>query len=67
MEQRLKHKKVLIIIDDVDDLELLKTLVAQTGWFGIGSRIVVISKDKKNFFKSHKIDLVYELNFPSEI
>ncbi|WZY84994.1 disease resistance protein RPP4 isoform X1 [Brassica rapa] len=65
VEQRLKHKKVLIVLDDVDDVELLKTLVGQTGWFGLGSRIVVITKDKQ-LLRLHKIDLVYEVDYPSE-
>ncbi|XP_024004580.1 protein SUPPRESSOR OF npr1-1, CONSTITUTIVE 1 isoform X2 [Eutrema salsugineum] len=65
VEQKLKHKKVLIIVDDVVDLELLKTLVGQTRWFGSGSRIVVITQDRK-LLKSHKIDLIYEVEFPSE-
>ncbi|XP_018449076.1 protein SUPPRESSOR OF npr1-1, CONSTITUTIVE 1 isoform X1 [Raphanus sativus] len=65
VEQRLKHKKVLIVLDDVDDLELLKTLVGKTGWFGSGSRIIVITQDRQ-LLKAHEIDLVYEVEFPSE-
>ncbi|KAL9817813.1 putative TIR domain, P-loop containing nucleoside triphosphate hydrolase [Arabidopsis thaliana] len=57
--------KVLIILDDVDDLELLKTLVGQTEWFGSGSRIIVITQDRR-LLKAHKIDLVYEVEFPSK-
>lgn len=65
VKQRLKHKKVLIILDDVDDLEILKTLVGETGWFGSGSIIIVITQDRQ-ILKSHKIDLIYEVEFPSE-
>jgi ABC-type dipeptide/oligopeptide/nickel transport system ATPase component len=64
VEQSLMHKKVLIILDDVDDLELLKTLVGQTGWFGFGSRIVVITQDRQ-LLKAHDINLIYEVAFPS--
>lgn len=60
----LKHKKVLIVLDDVDDLELLKTLVGRTGWFGPGSRIIVTTQDRI-LLKSHKIDHIYEVKFPS--
>ncbi|XP_019088024.1 PREDICTED: disease resistance protein RPP5-like isoform X2 [Camelina sativa] len=65
VEQRLKHKKVLIVLDDVDDLELLKTLVGQTRWFGSGSRIIVITQDRR-LLKAHKINLIYEVEFPSK-
>ncbi|XP_010440087.1 PREDICTED: protein SUPPRESSOR OF npr1-1, CONSTITUTIVE 1-like [Camelina sativa] len=64
VERRLKHKKVFIVLDDVDDLELLKTLVGQTGWFGSGSRIIVITQDRQ-LLKAHKIDLIYKVEFPS--
>ncbi|ANM68757.1 Disease resistance protein (TIR-NBS-LRR class) family [Arabidopsis thaliana] len=64
VKQRLKHKKVLIVLDDVDNLELLKTLVGQTGWFGPGSRIIVTTQDRI-LLKSHKIDHIYEVGYPS--
>ena len=37
VEQRLKQQKVLILLDDVDSLEFLKTLVGKAEWFGSGS------------------------------
>nr|AXU93530.1 RPP4/RPP5-like protein [Arabidopsis thaliana] len=65
VEQRLKHKKVLILLDDVDNLEFLKTLVGKAEWFGSGSRIIVITQDRQ-FLKAHDIDLVYEVKLPSQ-
>nr|AXU93568.1 RPP4/RPP5-like protein [Arabidopsis thaliana] len=65
VEQRLKHKKVLILVDDVDSLEFLKTLVGKAEWFGSGSRIIVITQDRQ-LLKAHEIDLIYEVEFPSE-
>lgn len=65
VEQRLKHKKVLIVLDDVDNQEFLKTLVGKTEWFGDGSRIIVITQDKQ-LLKAHDINLIYEVEFPSE-
>nr|AXU93545.1 RPP4/RPP5-like protein [Arabidopsis thaliana] len=56
VEQRLKHKKVLILLDDVDNLEFLKTLVGKAEWFGSGSRIIVIIQIGK-LLKAHEIDL----------
>nr|AXU93561.1 RPP4/RPP5-like protein [Arabidopsis thaliana] len=65
VEQRLKHKKVLILLDDVDNLEFLKTLVGKAEWFGSGSRIIVITQDRQ-LLKAHEIDLVYEVKLPSQ-
>nr|AXU93551.1 RPP4/RPP5-like protein [Arabidopsis thaliana] len=65
VEQRLKHKKVLILLDDVDNLEFLKTLVRKAEWFGSGSRIIVITQDRQ-LLKAHEIYLVYEVKLPSQ-
>ncbi|KFK22584.1 hypothetical protein AALP_AAs73290U000100, partial [Arabis alpina] len=46
VEQRLKHRKVLIVLDDVDEIELLEALVGKAEWFGSGSRIIVVTQDK---------------------
>ncbi|ESQ39792.1 hypothetical protein EUTSA_v10001229mg, partial [Eutrema salsugineum] len=63
IEERLKHQKVLIFIDDLDDQLVLDTLVGQSHWFGCGSRIIVITKDK-HFLKAHGIDYIYEVCLP---
>nr|AXU93661.1 RPP4/RPP5-like protein [Arabidopsis thaliana] len=65
VEQRLNHKKVLILLDDVDNLGFLKTLVGKAEWFGSGSRIIVITQDRQ-LLKAHEIDLVYEVKLPSQ-
>ncbi|KAG2301382.1 hypothetical protein Bca52824_030033 [Brassica carinata] len=63
-KQRLMHKKILIIVDDVDDVEVLNTLMDQTSLVGSGSRIVVITQDKR-LLESQGIKLIYEVELPS--
>ncbi|KAG7532510.1 Winged helix DNA-binding domain superfamily [Arabidopsis thaliana x Arabidopsis arenosa] len=63
MEDRLKNKKVLIVIDDLDDHVVLDTLAGQTHWFGCGSRIIVITKDM-HFLRAHGISHIYEVCLP---
>ncbi|XP_035541938.1 TMV resistance protein N-like [Juglans regia] len=46
IKNRLRLKKVLIVLDDVDNKEQLETLVGNCNWFGMGSRIIVTTKDK---------------------
>ncbi|KAL0792995.1 hypothetical protein Bca101_064372 [Brassica carinata] len=65
VEERLKHHKLLIFIDDLDDQVVLDSLVGQTQWFGSGSRIIVVTNDK-HFLRGHGIDHVYEVCLPSE-
>ncbi|XP_056165300.1 disease resistance protein RPV1-like [Syzygium oleosum] len=43
----LRDKKVLIILDDVDEKEQLKSLVDEVDWFGSGSKIIITTRDKR--------------------
>ncbi|CAA7058360.1 unnamed protein product [Microthlaspi erraticum] len=62
---KLKNMKVLIFIDDMDDQVVLETLVGGDEWFGPGSRIIVVTKDKQ-ILRGHGIECVYEVGLPSE-
>ncbi|XP_034677320.1 disease resistance protein RUN1-like [Vitis riparia] len=44
--RRLHSKKVLIVIDDVDDLEQLKLLAESPKWFGPRSRIIITTRNR---------------------
>ncbi|KAL3739684.1 hypothetical protein ACJRO7_021015 [Eucalyptus globulus] len=45
IQERLCHKKVLLILDDVNDLCQLHALVGEGKWFRNGSRIIVTTRD----------------------
>ncbi|KFK31684.1 hypothetical protein AALP_AA6G145800 [Arabis alpina] len=64
IEEKLKHRKVLIFIDDLDDQGVLDALAGQTHWFGCGSRIIVVTNDKQ-FLRAHRIDHIYKVPLPS--
>ncbi|PPS15266.1 hypothetical protein GOBAR_AA05338 [Gossypium barbadense] len=40
ISNRLSNKKVLVVLDDVDNLQHLKCLVGKHDWFSLGSRII---------------------------
>ncbi|RID65985.1 hypothetical protein BRARA_D01153 [Brassica rapa] len=61
----LRDQRVLIILDDVDDLEKLEVLAKEPSWFGPGSRVIVTTEDK-HILKAHGIDVIYNVDFPSE-
>ncbi|KAF8038624.1 hypothetical protein BT93_B1222 [Corymbia citriodora subsp. variegata] len=42
----LKKKKVLIVLDDVDEKEQIESLAKKVDWFGSGSRIVITTRDQ---------------------
>ncbi|XP_039162849.1 TMV resistance protein N-like [Eucalyptus grandis] len=46
MKGVLRYKKVLIVLDDVDEKEQLKFLVGEGNWFGSGSRIIITTRDQ---------------------
>ncbi|EOA23115.1 hypothetical protein CARUB_v10003908mg [Capsella rubella] len=60
IKERLRHKRVLIVLDDVDRSEQLNELVKEIDWFGPGSRIIVTTRDR-HLLVSHGIDLVYKV------
>ncbi|XP_018488401.2 disease resistance-like protein DSC2 isoform X2 [Raphanus sativus] len=61
---RLKDKKVLVVLDDVDELKQLEAMTDQTCWFGPQSRIIITTKDKK-LLVAHEINHIYHVGFPS--
>ena len=46
VKDRLHNKKVLIILDDVDQQEQLEGLVGNRDWFDPGSRIIITTRDR---------------------
>ncbi|XP_021825472.1 TMV resistance protein N-like isoform X2 [Prunus avium] len=59
IKKRLSHKKILLILDDVNQLKQLDNL-AGVGWFGEGSRVITTTQDS-GLLKCHGIDLIYEV------
>ncbi|CAL9223910.1 unnamed protein product [Arabidopsis halleri] len=64
IKERLHDQRVLIILDDVDDLKELEVLAEELSWFGFGSRIIVTTEDKK-ILEAHGIKDIYHVDFLS--
>ncbi|XP_068308670.1 disease resistance protein RPV1-like [Pyrus communis] len=56
---RLRHRRVLLILDDVDQSELLENLATKHDWFGSGSRIIITTRDEHLLLR-HGVDQIYE-------
>ncbi|KAL1225321.1 Disease resistance protein RML1B [Cardamine amara subsp. amara] len=65
IEERLCKQKVLIILDDVNNIQQLMVLANETTWFGPGSRIVVTTENK-DLLEQHGINNIYHVGFPSD-
>ncbi|XP_016196313.2 putative disease resistance protein At1g50180 [Arachis ipaensis] len=55
IKQSLHNKRVLLVLDDVDSIEQLDSLAGGSDWFGLGSRIIITTRDVNVLDK-------YELN-----
>lgn len=60
IKNRLRRKRILLVLDDVDHLDQLKLLVGSCEWFGPGSRIIITTRDK-HLLNVHRVDAVYEV------
>jgi len=47
IKRKLQCKKILVVLDDVDDRKQLESLAAESKWFGPGSRIIITSRDRQ--------------------
>ncbi|XP_004293992.1 PREDICTED: TMV resistance protein N-like [Fragaria vesca subsp. vesca] len=62
IKERLQYKSVLLVLDDVSDMNQLNNLARQCSWFGMGSRIIITTRDKK-LLRCHGVhpDQIYEV------
>ncbi|XP_039168163.1 disease resistance protein RUN1-like isoform X4 [Eucalyptus grandis] len=57
IKERLRSKKVLLLLDDADDASQLEALVQKHEWFGKGSKIIITTRDRGIL----NVDETYEL------
>jgi len=60
IRELVQEKRVLLILDDVDDVEQLKFLMGKREWFYKGSRVVITTRDKEILTESY-VDVHYEV------
>ncbi|QHO13861.1 disease resistance protein RPV1-like [Arachis hypogaea] len=60
IEQRLCRKKVLLVLDDVDEQEQLKAVAEKPERFGCGSRVIITTRDT-HLLKLHRVERIYEV------
>ncbi|XP_041012953.1 disease resistance protein RPV1-like isoform X2 [Juglans microcarpa x Juglans regia] len=60
IRHRICSKRVLLILDDVDELVQLETLAGARDWFGSGSKIIITTRDQ-HLLNIFKVDSKYEV------
>ncbi|XP_035551729.1 disease resistance protein RUN1-like [Juglans regia] len=61
IRNRLCYKKVFLVLDDVDKEEHLTALTRSHDWFGLVSRIILMSRDN-HLLKRHGLNDIYKVN-----
>ncbi|KAK3435590.1 hypothetical protein EUGRSUZ_C00020 [Eucalyptus grandis] len=59
ISSRFKSKKVLILLDDVDNIVQVQRLAGNHDWFSSGSRIIITTRNK-GVLKESRVDHNYE-------
>ncbi|XP_039682633.1 disease resistance protein RPV1 isoform X2 [Medicago truncatula] len=58
LKDRLCHKRILIVLDDVNELEQLDALCGSRNWFGLGSRIIITTRNM-HILRGDRVDEIY--------
>ena len=59
IKKMLRDKKVLLVLDDVDESNKLSKLV-KSDWFGSGSRVIITTRDK-HLLNEFSVDEIFEV------
>ncbi|XP_020221373.1 TMV resistance protein N isoform X2 [Cajanus cajan] len=59
LKKILCYKKVLLVLDDVNELDQLNALCGSYKWFGPGSRIIITTRDQD--ILRGRVDIVYTM------
>ncbi|XP_030935996.1 TMV resistance protein N-like [Quercus lobata] len=59
IKNRLCHKKVLLVLDNVNQYNQLEKLAGDSKWFGLGSRVIITTRDE-HLLTRHKVHGIYE-------
>ncbi|XP_062024564.1 disease resistance protein RPV1-like [Rosa rugosa] len=59
LSERLRYKRILLVLDDVDQLDQLDKLAGGLDWFHSGSRVIITTRDK-HLLITHQVNQIYE-------
>ncbi|KAH1151331.1 hypothetical protein AAZX31_16G122000 [Glycine max] len=60
IKHKLKQKKVLLILDDVDEHKQLQAIIGNPDWFGRGSRVIITTRDE-HLLALHNVKITYKV------
>ena len=60
IKNRLRHKRILLVLDNVNQFNQLEKLVGNLNWFGPGSSVIITTRDKCVLIR-HDVFEIYEV------
>ncbi|KAJ0794693.1 putative TIR domain, P-loop containing nucleoside triphosphate hydrolase [Helianthus annuus] len=64
LKSKLRGRKVLVILDDVDHKDQLEALAGDLNWFKPGSRIIITTRDKQVLI-AHRVERIRDVSLLS--
>ncbi|KAI3827275.1 hypothetical protein L1987_01347 [Smallanthus sonchifolius] len=64
MKKIMRNRKVLVVLDDVDDLDQLEALAGEPTWFKPGSRIIITTRDEQVLI-AHRVNFIHDVTLLS--
>ena len=65
MQRRMRGRKVLVVLDDVDHKDQLEALAGDRNWFKPGSRIIITTRDEQ-VLVAHRVSLIHNVTLLSQ-
>lgn len=65
MQRRMRGRKVLVVLDDVDHKDQLEALAGDFNWFEPGSRIIITTRDEQ-VLVAHRVSLIHNVTLLSK-
>ncbi|XP_023753531.2 disease resistance protein RPV1 [Lactuca sativa] len=65
MKRRLRDKKVLVVLDDVDHINQFEVLAGEPNWFKAGSVIIITTRDEQ-VLVAHGVKFIHDVNLLSD-
>ncbi|KAI3827248.1 hypothetical protein L1987_01320 [Smallanthus sonchifolius] len=65
MKKVLCSRKVLVVLDDVDDIHQLEALAGSSKWFKSGSKIIITTRDEQVLVISQRVNLIHDVDLLS--
>ncbi|KAK4575985.1 hypothetical protein RGQ29_026794 [Quercus rubra] len=61
IKEMLSRTRLLLILDNVDESEVMENLLGECDWLALGSRVIITTRDKQVLNTLGKDHLIYEL------